>query len=89
MKFVANTIQASEGRYKYKAIGDLTVKDVTMPLVISFNYAGEIENPMSKSLAYSFDGTFNINRVDFHVGDASPMVGSEVTVNFSAEAYKK
>ncbi len=89
MKFVANTIQTSEGRYKYKAMGDLTVKDVTMPIVLSFNYAGEIENPMSKSLAYSFDGTFNINRVDFHVGEASPMVGSEVSVNFSAEAYKK
>ena len=48
----------------------MTVKDVTREMVLELIYWGQKENPLKKGeMVAGFDVGFNINRLDFHVGD--------------------
>jgi K(+)-stimulated pyrophosphate-energized sodium pump len=87
MHFVGTSIKASaDPKYKYIAAGNLTIKDVTKPVELKFNYLGSEENPYSKAATHSFEGEFTIKREDFHVGTANAMVGDDVKVEINAEA---
>jgi polyisoprenoid-binding protein YceI len=109
LKFVSTSIRENTGAntsgkeafYHYTAVGNITIKDVTKPAEIPFNYLGESmykdkegkpmtdkEGKLLPSL-YSFDGEFKINRVDFGIGSSSVALGDEVTVAFSIETQKK
>ena len=44
--------------------GDLTIKDVTKPLTIEFEYAGTAKDPFGND-RYGFEGSAEINRKDF------------------------
>jgi K(+)-stimulated pyrophosphate-energized sodium pump len=88
MTFKSTSIKASNNpKYRYMATGNLTAKDVTKPIDLYFNYTGALENPYSKSLVHSFTGELTIaKREDFHIGEAGPMVGDEVKIEFDVEA---
>lgn len=103
MKFHASSIKenTSGGLYHYIAAGTLTAKDVTKQIEVPFNYLGEyiMKDKEGKPRAdkegkpyppvYTFDGEFKINRVDYHIGEASMALGEEVTISFSIETQKK
>jgi polyisoprenoid-binding protein YceI len=86
--FKSTSIKASTNpKFKYVASGNLTIKDVTKPADLYFNYIGALENPYSKSPVHSFDGQITIpKREDFHVGESGPMIGDEVTISIAVEA---
>lgn len=92
--FTASEIKKCENceegcNYAYIAKGDITLKGVTKPAEIKFNYLGsmEIESEEGKISVYGFKGQTKINRMDFKIGGDGGMVGKEVTLNFSIDAY--
>jgi polyisoprenoid-binding protein YceI len=92
--FTANEIKKCENcgegcNFAYLAKGDITLKGVTKPAEIKFNYLGsmEIESEEGKISVYGFKGQTKINRMDFNIGGDGSMVGKEVTLNFSIDAY--
>jgi polyisoprenoid-binding protein YceI len=88
MTFKSTSIKTSTNpKYKYMATGNLTIKDVTKPVDLYFNYIGSLENPYSKTPVHSFTGEIVLpKREDFHLGEANSMVGDEVTIKIDVEA---
>lgn len=88
IKFRGDSIRGNFiGTYAYTAIGTITMKGISVPLEISFNYLGETITERSK--IYTFDGEFKIKRSDFGIGSSGTSLGDDVTVRFSIEANKK
>lgn len=80
--------EAEKGPYRYKAKGNLTIKDITKEVEIPFNYLGEVTTQKGKRLD-TFEGEVIINRRDFNVGEESASLGDEVMIEFSIETSKK
>ena len=88
-KFPAATFKSTRveaaGEGKLKVTGDLTIKDITKPVVldVTLNKSGEGNNGGAK---IGFDATATINRTDFGMGMAVPMVSDEVKLRITTEA---
>lgn len=74
------------GRNKYKIIGNLTVKDVTKPVVLDAVLNKQGEHPMTKLQSIGFNATTSFDRSAFGVGAYVPNVGDKITVNITTEA---
>lgn len=74
---------AGEGRLK--VTGDLTIKDVTKPVVLDVRLNKVGEN-MQKQPAIGFDATTTIKRTDFGLGMYAPAVSDEVNIRITTEA---
>src|SRR5690606_30889915 len=74
---------AGEGRLK--VTGDLTIKDITRPVVLDVTLNKVGQHPMLKVPAIGFDATATIRRSDFGVGAYAPHVGDEVTLRITTE----
>lgn len=83
--FKSTKVEAA-GDGKLKVTGDLTIKDVTRPVVLdaTLNKAGN--HPMSKAPTIGFDATTTISRTDFGVGAYAPNVGDTITLRITTEA---
>ncbi len=83
--FKSTKVEAA-GEGKLKVTGDLTIKDVTRPVVldVTLNKAGE--HPMKKVPTIGFDATATISRTEFGVGKFAPAVSDEVTLHITTEA---
>ena len=83
--FKSTQVEAA-GEGKLKVTGDLTVKDITKPVVldVALNKVGE--HPMAKVPAIGFDATATVKRSDFGVGAYAPMVSDEVKLRITTEA---
>jgi polyisoprenoid-binding protein YceI len=60
----------------FKANGNLTIKDVTRPVVIPFTFTSKDSNGL-------FKGEFKIKREDYQLGTPGGTVGSEATIMLS------
>lgn len=80
MRFASSQIVAKGGNH-YKAIGTLTIKNVSKKVGIDFT-----ATPSAKT--YTFTGSFTINRRDFSVGGNSMIMGDMVSVQLKAVAAK-
>ena len=74
---------AGEGRLK--VTGDLTIKDITRPVVLDVTLNKVGQHQMLKVPAIGFDATATIRRSDFGVGAYAPHVGDEVTLRITTE----
>ncbi|ASM39896.1 polyisoprenoid-binding protein [Campylobacter sp. RM12327] len=87
MKFVMKEFipgDESEGKIK----GDMTVKGVTKPITLNYDFGGITKNKDGKNMiGFSLDG--EIKRSDFGVGEQSVMVGDKVNINIEIEAVEK
>ncbi len=83
--FKSTAVEAA-GEGKLKVTGDLTIKDITQPVVldVTLNKAGV--HPMNQREAIGFDATATIKRSDFGVGAYVPNVGDEVKLRITTEA---
>ena len=68
--------------------GNLTIHGVTKPATIHATFVASGANPMSKKATISFRGTATINRADFGLGTAVPMVANQVDLTITA-AFEK
>ncbi|MCW3075681.1 MAG: hypothetical protein JWO32_290, partial [Bacteroidetes bacterium] len=75
--------------FAYQAIGTLTMKGVTKPATIHFNYIGtEVkESEKGKYKVAGFEGKTVVNRTDFGIG-AGGGLGDNVTLNITLEAIQ-
>ena len=82
--FKSTRVEAA-GEGKLKVTGDLTIKDVTKPVVldVTLNKVGE---NMGGQPTIGFDATTTIKRTDFGVGMYAPAVSDEVRIRITTEA---
>ena len=73
------------GDGKLKVSGDLTIKDITRPVVLDvvLNKVGE---NMQKQPTIGFDASATLKRSDFGVGKYAPNVSDEVKLTITTEA---
>ena len=69
--------------------GDLTLNNVTKPVVLATTFNGTSEHPMAKKPWAGFDATTTIVRSDFDMGMFAPFVSDEVKLMISVEAMPK
>jgi K(+)-stimulated pyrophosphate-energized sodium pump len=81
-------VENNDSLFRYKAIGNLTIKDVTKPITVPFNFLGETPRENGGNI-YTFEGEVTINREEFNVGGPSVAIGKEVLIRFSVETQKK
>lgn len=81
--FKSTKVEAA-GENKLKVAGDLTVRDVTRPVVldVTLNKSGVRQGRP----AIGFDATTKIIRSEFGVGRFAPNVSDEITLRISTEA---
>ena len=82
--FKSTKVEAA-GEGKLKVTGDLTIKDITRPVVldVTLNKIGE---NMGGQAAIGFDATTTVKRTDFDLGMAAPAVSDEVSIRITTEA---
>lgn len=80
--FVSTNIVASGNTAKIT--GNLTIKDKTRPVTIDATFVGAGANPMNKKVNFGFRGTTTINRSEFGLGMAAPMVSDQVKLDINA-----
>lgn len=83
--FKSTKVQALSNN-KYKITGDLTIKDVTKPVVLDAVMNKQAVHPMSKAETIGFNATTSFDRSTFNVGGYVPNVGDKITVNITTEA---
>ncbi len=76
----------SAGTNKLTVTGDLTIKDITKPVVLDVTINAAGEHPMMKVPAVGFDATTTLKRSDFGVGAYAPNVSDEVQLRITTEA---
>jgi polyisoprenoid-binding protein YceI len=86
-KFVSTSVVV-DGQ-NAKITGDLTIKDVTKPVVLDAKLTGAGANPMSKIATVGFEATAKIKRSDFGLGYALPVVADDVDLKITAAFEKK
>lgn len=78
---IVTTQIVSKGSNNYKAIGNLTIKNITKKIGFDFT-----ANTLASG--YQFKSSFTINRRDFGVGGSSMTMGDIVTVNLDVVGKK-
>lgn len=83
-RFQATSIRMTDAD-SAEIIGNLTLRGVTRPIVMTadFNQAGV--NPVDQKYTVGFDGEATIKRSDFGISYGLPLLGDEVTLHMEAE----
>lgn len=92
MMFKSSRVSHAGGN-KYILEGKMTIKDVTRDMLLEFIYWGQKENPFNeKEMVAGFDSRFNINRLNYHVGNGKfykmGVVQKDVDVLISLEMVR-
>ncbi len=74
------------GEGKLKVTGNLTIKDITKPVVLDVTLNKSGEHAMAKRAAIGFDATTTLSRTEFGVGKYAPAVSDEVKLRITTEA---
>ena len=83
--FKSTKVDTQDGK-NFKITGDLTIKDVTKPVVLDAVLNGKGEHPMTKAQSIGFNATTSFDRSAFNVGAYVPNVGDKITVQITTEA---
>jgi polyisoprenoid-binding protein YceI len=90
----ASTSVESAGPARFRVTGDLTIKGVTNPVAVDFEYTGNAVDPFGNE-RIGFEGTTTINRKDWGVNwnaalEAGGLLVSEkVTLEFEVSAVRE
>lgn len=82
------------GDGSYRVAGDLTIKGVTKPIAIDFEYTGNVVDPYN-NIRVGLEGSVTINRTDWGVSFNAPLeaggllVGEKINLDFDISAIKK
>ncbi|PAX06690.1 YceI family protein [Sphingomonas lenta] len=81
-RFVSRDVQVNGNRAT--VTGDLTIKGITKPVTLQASFVGAGPNPMNKKLNFGFRATGQVNRSDFGLGMAVPVVSDRVDLEINA-----
>src|SRR3546814_19143138 len=91
LKFPAATFKSTSveaaGEGKLKVTGDLTIKDITRPVVLDVTLNKAADHPKTKRPAIGVDATATIKRSDFDVAMYVSNAGDEVKLRIPTEAH--
>jgi polyisoprenoid-binding protein YceI len=93
IKFISTSIEKAQADV-YRITGDLTIKDITKPVLIDFGYLGEATDPYGNQ-RIGFEGSTVINRKDWGVNwnvaleAGGVLVSEKVTLEFEISAIRK
>ena len=83
--FKSTKVEAA-GEGKLKVTGDLTIKDITKPVVLDVTLNKAAKHAMTGQPTIGFDATATIKRSDFDLAMAVPNVSDEVKLRITTEA---
>lgn len=83
--FVSTAIEVT-GENTANITGDLTMNNITKPVVLEATYNGQREHPMAKKPWVGFDASTTVIRSEWDMGTAAPFVSDEVKLMISVEA---
>ena len=90
-KFPTATFKSTKVLFKgdkpAKIQGELTIKGVTKPVVLTVTSFQAMPHPMQKKDAIGANAT-TIKRIEFNAGKYAPHVGDEVRIDIAIEAIK-
>ena len=78
-----------EGNKPASIEGNLTLKGVTKPVVLTVTSFLAMPNPISKKDAIGANATATIKRSDFNAGKYAPYVSDDVRIDIALEAIKE
>jgi polyisoprenoid-binding protein YceI len=90
--FVSTAVEQVDDE-TYRLTGDLTIKSVTKPVTVEFEYTGVAKDPYG-NIRVGFEGTTSINRKDWGVAWNAPLetggvlVSEKVILEFEISAIK-
>ncbi|MEU2880063.1 YceI family protein [Streptomyces sp. NPDC007070] len=93
MTFTSTAVRLAD-QDVYHMSGDLTIKDVTRPVVLELTYIGHVTDPFGYERA-GFDGTTTINRSDWgltynaRLAQGGAMVSEKVRLQFDIAAIRR
>lgn len=73
---------------QYQITGNLTVKGITKPVVLSAQLNGAATHPMFKAPVVGFDATGTLKRSDFGMREALGMVSDDIQIRITTEAVE-
>jgi hypothetical protein len=80
----------STGPKSFKVTGDLTMHNITKPIVLDVTFHGAGYDPFSgKDIFVGFDAKGIVRRSEFGLGKYVPIVSDETTITISAEFKKR
>ena len=82
-RFVSTSVRQT-GDTTAVATGQLTMNGKTGPVTMLVNFTGAGQNPMNKAHTVGFSARATIDRTDWGIDYAAPMIGSEVDLEISA-----
>ncbi len=89
LRFVSTKVEVTS-KDTAKLYGDLTIRDVTKPVVLDVEFTGSQKSPWG-NMSYGFEATTKINRKDWgltwNVGleTGGVLVGEEITIHIELE----
>ncbi|GAB2878797.1 YceI family protein [Streptomyces deserti] len=92
MRFTSTAVELA-GTDLYRMTGDLTIKDITRPVVLELTYIGHVTDPFGYERV-GFDGTTTINRSDWgltynsRLAEGGAMVSEKVRLQFDIAAIR-
>jgi polyisoprenoid-binding protein YceI len=92
MRFTSTAVELA-GADLYRMTGDLTIKDVTRPVVLELTYIGNVTDPFGYDRV-GFDGTTTINRSEWgltystKLAEGGAMVSEKVRLQFDIAAIR-
>lgn len=87
--FRSTRVEAVPGnKDRFRVTGDLTIRDQTRPLTLDATLNRIGEHPMRKTGAIGFDATGSLKRSDFGIRQFVPMVGDEINLRITVEAFE-
>ncbi|WP_345829975.1 YceI family protein [Erwinia sp. HDF1-3R] len=84
-----STKVVSKGKNKMDVYGNLTIRDITRPVVLHAILNKQGMHPMVKKEAVGFDATTTFKRSEFKLDKYVPAVSDDVVLTISTEAYAK
>jgi polyisoprenoid-binding protein YceI len=91
ISFVSTDVEAvAEG---YRITGDLTIKAITKPVTVDFEYTGTAVDPYGNTRV-GFEGTTTVNRKDWGVSwnaaleTGGVLVGEKIVLEFDVSAIR-
>ncbi len=92
IKFASTAVEKVDDD-NYRVTGDLTIKDVTKPVTVDFEYTGTAVDPYQNQ-RIGFDGSTTVNRKDWGVNwntaldTGGVLVSEKVTLEFGYSAIR-
>jgi polyisoprenoid-binding protein YceI len=89
MKFTSTKVTRT-GPKSFKVTGDLTMHNITKPIVLDVTFHGAGNDPFNgKNIIIGFDAKGMVMRSAFGLGKYVPIVSDETTITISAEFKKR